>query len=83
MNNLSKDQEKNLYSWCLHEGVNLEYGKLSLCDLRNFRHSQIRNDRRYQVHCDDATWAHSMIYDNVASAVSKFIELKSKVKRMR
>jgi hypothetical protein len=83
MTTLSKDQEKNLYAWCLHEGVNLEYGKLSLCDLRNFRHSQIRQDRRYQLHCEDPTYGCSMIYTDILPAVSKFIELKKKVKRMR
>ena len=81
--NLTKDQEKNLYAWCIHEGVNLEYGKLSLCDLRNFRHSQIRHDRRYQLHCDDPNWGLSMIYTDILPAVSKFIELKSKIKRIK
>jgi hypothetical protein len=81
--NLSKKQEENLYAWCLHNGVNLEYGKLSLCDLRNFNYSQIKNDRRYQVHCEDYNYGCSMIYDNISSAVAKFIELKSKVKRTK
>ena len=83
MTTLSKAQEHNLYSWCIQQGVNLEYGKLSLCDLRNFRHSQIRYDRRYQLHCEDPTWGCSMIYTDIAPAVNKFIELKAKVKRTR
>jgi hypothetical protein len=83
MTTLSKDQEKNLYAWCLHEGVNLEYGKLSLCDLRNFRHSHVRYDRRYQLHCEDPIYGCSMLYDDLGPAVNKFVELKSKVKRTR
>jgi hypothetical protein len=83
MTTLTKAQEQNLYSWCIQQGVNLEYGKLSLCDLRNFRHSQIRHDRRYQVHCDDVKWAHSMIYTDILPAVNKFIEIKSKIKRVK
>ena len=83
MTTLTKAQEHNLYSWCVQQGVNLEYGKLSLCDLRNFRHSQIRYDRRYQVHCDDPTYGCSFIFDTLSSAVNKFVELKSKVKRAR
>lgn len=80
---LTKSQQTNLYAWCLHEGVSLEYGKLSLCDLRNFRHSDLKDSRRYQVHCEDHNYPWSMIYDEVEPAINKFLELKAKVKRTK
>ena len=80
---LTKDQEENLWSWCIYSGVNLEYGKLSLCDLRNFNHSAISTNRRYQVHSDDHYYPCSMIYDELRPAVLKFMELKKKVKRVK
>lgn len=80
---LTKKQEIALYRLCINEGVNLEYGKLSLCDLRNFRHSHIRNDRRYQVHCEDYQNEFSAIYDELRPAVIKFIELKQRVRSIK
>ena len=78
--NLTKAQKKNLYMWCLTEGVNLEYGKLSLCDLRNFYFSDIYDDRRYQLHCEDPKFPISKLYDDMGSAVEKFLEIKGKIK---
>lgn len=83
MRELTNKEEKSLYAWCLNQGVNLQYGKLSLCDLRNFQYSNVRNDRKYQVHCDDPKNQWSMIYDEVSPAISKFMELKMKVKRVK
>jgi hypothetical protein len=83
MNELTQEQKVNLYMWCLDQGVSLEYGKLSLCDLKNFRHSNIRDDRRYQVHCEDVRYPWSMIYEDMHAAVIKFLELKGRTKRIR
>lgn len=80
---LTKDQQLNLYMWCVDQGVNLEYGKLSLCDLRNFRHSFLRDDRKYQVHCDDPRCTFTGIYESLEPAVRKFLELKNITRRMR
>ena len=80
---LTKQQEKKLYEMCIEEGVNLEYGKLSLCDLRNFRYSTIYRDRRYQVHCTDNKYPWSKIYDELSPALEKFIELKMKVRKIK
>lgn len=80
---LTKQQKKQLYAWCLNEGVNIEYGKLSLCDLRNFRHSSLYNNRRYQVHCEDSKYPWSVVYDDIDSAIEKFLELKNKVRRVK
>jgi len=80
---LTHSQRKQLCAWCLEEGMSLEYGKLSLCDLRNFKHSDVYNNRRYQVHSDDSKYSFSMIYDSEKSAIEKFLELKTKVKRVK
>lgn len=80
---LTHKEQKAIYKWVLDQDINLEYGKLSLCDLKNYRHSSVYQDRRYQVHCDDPKCQHSMIYDNKESAVEKFIELKNKAKRIK
>lgn len=81
--NLTKKQEMSLYAWCMEMGLSIEYGKLSLCDLRNFRYSNVRNDRCYQVHCEDKTYSWSMLYNDLESAITKFMELKTKVKRVK
>jgi hypothetical protein len=80
---LNRVQEISLYMWCIDQGVNIEYGKLSLCDLRNFRYSNVYNNRQYQVHCEDSRHPWSMIYDDLHIAVIKFIELKSRVRKVR
>ena len=80
---LNKQQLQQLYKWCLEEGLSIEYGKLSLCDLANFRHSMVYNNRRYQVHCDDTRAPFSSIYDEMEPAINKFMELKRKVKRIK
>ena len=80
---LTRKQEIALYRLCINEGVNIEYGKLSLCDLRNFRYSHVRTNRRYQVHCEDYQYGFSGIYDNLESAIMKFIDLKGKVRGIR
>lgn len=77
---LTKDQEKSLYAWCMKTGLDISYGKLSLCDLRNHRHSQINHNRRFQVHSTDQNCPWSMIYEDIEPAINKFMELKTKVK---
>lgn len=69
------------YKRCLEEGVELNYGKLTLVDLRNYRHSAINQGRRYQVHCEDSKYPWSMIYDELGPAICKFMEIKKKVRR--
>lgn len=81
---LNKQQRKSLYAWCLlTENINIEYGKLSLCDLSNFRHSSVYNNRKYQVHCEDPTYPWSKIYDELGPAIEKFMEIKEKVRRVK
>lgn len=78
---LTQTQRKLLYIWCIEDGLSINYGRLSLCDLRNFRHSSIRYNRKYQVHCDDKRYPYSKIYEDLDSAVSKFMEIKLCVKK--
>ena len=77
---LNKQQEMSLWAWCLELGVDVNYGKLSLCDLRNHRHSQLRDDRRFQVHSEDRDYPWSMIYEEIEPAINKFMELRTKVR---
>lgn len=81
--NVTEDQEKLVYQVCIEQGLSLQYGKLSLCDLRNFRYSHVKYDRKYQVHCEDARCEHSMIYEELEPAVEKFVELKKFAKRLK
>jgi hypothetical protein len=81
--NLNYQEQKVLYKLCITQGVDVIYGKLSLCDLKNYRYSSVIDNRSFQVHSDDSKYPWSMIYDNLDSAVSKFIDLKSKVKRIK
>lgn len=80
---LTTKEEISLYAWCIKQGLSIQYGKLSLCDLRNFRYSHVKNDRKYQVHCDDHQYEFSGIYEDLKPAIVKFIELKKKVKRIK
>jgi len=80
---LTHKDKKSLMAWCLREGLSIEYGKLSLCDLRNFRHSAVYDNRCYQVHSNDGRYPYSCIYDSVEPAIEKFLELKRKVRRMK
>ena len=80
---LTHVQQKNLYAWCIEEGNSIQYGKLSLCDLRNFQYSDVYDDRKYQVHCDDQKFPCSKIYNEIGPAIEKFLEIKKKVKRVK
>lgn len=74
--------EHEAYKFLLLGGTNFQYGRLSLCDLTNFMYSQITNNRRFQVHCDDPRNNFSKIYEDPDSAITKFLELKKKTKRI-
>lgn len=80
---LNNTQKKMLYLWCLEENLSISYGRLSLCDLRNFKYSDVKYNRRYQVHCEDSRNSFSAIYDDAEIAVNKFMELKKCVRRVK
>lgn len=79
MNEFQK--QKQIVMWCISNGIDLQYQKLSLCDLRNYRYSMVKNDRRYQVYCEDKSYGWSGIYDDLSAATNKFLELKSRLRR--
>jgi hypothetical protein len=79
MRQLTKQEEHSLYNLVLLQGIDLGFGKLSLCDLARRRHSQIKTDRRWQVHCDDARYPWSKVYDDIGPAITKFMEIKSHI----
>lgn len=83
MSRLSHNQKKELYKWCILDGSSVQYGKLSLCDLRNFKYSNVFNNRQYQIHCDDNKYNWSKIYDSLESAIEKFIEIQNKIGRIK
>lgn len=80
---LSHEQEKSVYAHAILQGCSVEFGKLSLCDLTNFRHSQVKTDRKYQVHCDDTKHLFSGIYEELMPAVNQFMYIKQRVGRRK
>lgn len=67
----------------LIDGVEFQYGKLSLCDLTKY--SAFRHDRRYQLFCDDQKIhdekgrpGYYKVYteQELDKAVMKFLEIK-------
>ena len=80
---LTESQEHQLFKLCISEGVDLSYGKLSLCDLRNYWYAHVRRDRRYQVHSEDNKLKWSGIYDDLDAAINKFIHIKHRIRGNR
>jgi hypothetical protein len=80
---ITLDQERGLYKLCLERGIELQYGKVTVCDLRNHRHSSIYKDRVWQVHSDDKEYPWSKIYPDVWQAINKFLDIKQRIKAKR
>lgn len=76
-------EQHSVIKACINLGIDLQYGKVSLCDLRNYRYSNVKDQRRYQVHSDDYKNIFSKIYDDLDDAVYRFIDLKSKVTKIK
>lgn len=80
MRQLTEREEKSFYAIGLEHGLDFAYGKLSLIDLANHKHSQIYKNRRWQVHCDDnRVDLFSKVYHDKVDAIEKFMEIKKKV----
>lgn len=79
---MTEQQELQVYKYCLEQGIELQYGKMTLCDLRNYRYSQVNLNRRWQLHCEDRNHQFSGIYDELEPAIRKFIDLKKKIKKV-
>jgi hypothetical protein len=80
---LTHEQEKALYKLCVERGIELQHGKVTICDLRNHRHSSIYKNRVYQVHSDDKEYPWSKIYSDIWQAINKFVDIKTRIKAKR
>ena len=78
---MNPKQEQKICAWCVLNGIDLQYQKISFADLRNSRYNHIKDNRQYQVHSDDSKAPWSAIYDDINAAAWKFIELKSRVRK--
>lgn len=67
------------YLRCLENDVELQYGKLILCDLRHYM-LNYRGRKPYQIWCDDSNIKYFEFYEKPEQAISKFLELKAKIK---
>lgn len=70
--------EFDTYIKCLYHHVDIQYKKISLCDLSNFNLKR----KGFQVHSDGRE-QFSQIYYNINDAVKKFIELKQNYDKPR
>lgn len=70
--------ELDIYINCLYNKVDLQYKKISLCDLSNYNIKR----KGFQVHSDGRE-SFSQIYYNINEAVKKFIELKQNYDKQR
>lgn len=59
------------------DGMELTYGKLTLCDLSHY--SKYRGDRKWQIYCNDKRNPCYLVFKDVAEAIYKFLELKIKI----
>jgi competence protein ComGF len=79
--------EVQLLKKLILDGIELTYGKLSLCDLTHY--SRFRGTRRWQIFCNDkrATDFESRqkeqgfykVYHDLDDALQKFFEIKLKI----
>jgi hypothetical protein len=60
----------------LKGGCSVQYGQLSICDLRHFVHSRENLDKIYQVDCNDSKFVFTQIYANLNTAIDKFCLIK-------
>jgi hypothetical protein len=75
------NEEADIYAWCVSQGITLEIGKLSLCDLRNFRYSEVTgHKRKYQIYYGEDKDSFSVIYEDPKEAAIKFVELKKRIR---
>lgn len=70
-----KSQLHQAVELCLYLGIDLEYGKLNLCNLAHFSITRNALERKYQVDCDNANCRFSEIYSNPKVAADKYILL--------
>jgi hypothetical protein len=72
-----------MYKTIFREGVDLQFGKLTLVDLSHYRCGQYRPGKyKYQIYCDDNRTRFFKCYyeTQVDDAIKKFLEIKNKIK---
>lgn len=75
---LKIEEQKTLLENCLRLGLDINFKHISLCNMINYRFSELQPNRGYQVHTEK--W--SRFYSNRGQAIEKFLELKNaKTKR--
>ena len=79
-------QEFYVLKQLVTDGVELTYGKMTLCDLSHYQ--MFRGNRKWQVYCTDRRIREGtdnkgdgfyQVYDDVNKAILKFLELKVKI----
>lgn len=68
--------EKQILMTMLHNGYDLQYHRLSLANVDKFLKT-----KRYQVHSQESG-GHSEVYEELETAVDKFLELKRKIRNV-
>jgi hypothetical protein len=61
----------------VESGCDVDFGKLTICDLGNHSATRKLLERKYQVHCDDPRMKWSEIYYKLDIAVDKFMVIRS------
>lgn len=61
----------------VENGMGVEFGRLSICDLGDYIQGRQLLDRRFQVHCDDSRMRWSEVYYKLDVAIDKFMLIRS------
>ena len=78
--------EFNILKQLVSDGVELTYGKMTLCDLSHYQ--TFRGDKKWQIYCSDKRIKEGednknegfyKVYDDLSKAIMKFLELKMKI----
>lgn len=76
--------EFNVLKQLVSDGVELTYGKLTLCDLSHYQ--IFRGDKKWQIFCSDKKIKEDgknegfyQVYNDLNKALMKFLELKMKI----
>ena len=75
--------EFNVLKQLVSDGVELTYGKMTLCDLSKYQ--IFRSDRKWQLYCTDKKIKEGSgegfyeVYRDLDKALMKFLELKMKI----
>lgn len=79
MNQYKSELHRALYTMT-RLGIDVEYGRLSLCNLGKYCITRNILEHKYQVDCDDANIRFSHVYNNHHSAIDKWVALYAALK---